>query len=218
MANIYWGDGVGTPVLDGNWNNPANWYLTLGSVICGCPVAGTPANRVPQPGDSVVIAGTATADITRGPANWAGSVSWLLSGGSGYTVGLKDPNATFSGIVTVTGNGGGSCMGVIKAGNFPGTVNLQTGGVISGGVFTGKVNRTLTAGVPQGIISGGAYGPTAILPLQPFTSPPASVGNAPSPAVAYQLPPSSVALLPADPGFAVGGGQYAPVIIITGVP
>jgi hypothetical protein len=125
MANIYFGDGYSA--VDGNWNNASNWYLTPASftcIPCSCPTygPGTAAGRVPATGDSVVI----LAHVTTGPTGgWAGNM----------TVAVQNPRAT-------TGN--------IGAGNYTGTVALNSA-TISGGTFSNTITGS------GGTISGGTF-------------------------------------------------------------
>src|SRR5262249_39757536 len=103
MATLFWGDGTYS-TLDGNWNNKANWFLTLAP---GCCVGGTPANRIPTTGDTVVLAGAGaspSSNITIGPTiPFTGPVSWLNA--VTYPVILGD--GLFSGAVTVGHSTGG---------------------------------------------------------------------------------------------------------------
>ena len=227
MANVYYGDAYahGTvPALDGNWNTVSNWYASLGGQGgCCCPGRGTPLGRLPQAGDTVILAGSFAGPntITVGPVGgWAGP---LILGGVQFAFAMGIASGTYSGPVTVNSPctlSGGTFTGAvtvnnggtISGGKFSNTVALaQTGALITGGTFTGKVTQSSTTNG----ISGGTYTPFGALPLgnQVYAGP-----NSVRDAVPYQLPASSISLLPVDPGFAVGGGTYAPVIVITGVP
>jgi hypothetical protein len=204
VANVYWGDGL-TATGTGNWNTAANWYSSLGFICCGCPVAGAPLGRVPNVAtDTVILAGFVhgTNNITTGPAGgWSGTINWLQAGQLGP---INIAAGTYSGTVTIhiparTGVPAG--IGII-GGTFAGLVQLQAGSSttnyasISGGMFTGTVTRTqLTA--PFNLITGGTYSPTANVTL--------NAGD--------QVVPTNI---PADPGFAEGGGTFAPVLNVTG--
>jgi hypothetical protein len=228
VANIYYGDGV-TSITDGNWNHAANWYLTLGSVICCICTPGTPAGRVPQQGDSVVLVASPNAsgsnikNIVTGPVLWNGPVSWL-----GLSITIQAGN--FSGPVIV-GLAASNASGGISGGTFSGPVAFNgtfptnalsaSNWIISGGTFTGTVTRKTDLGSTRygTAITGGTYSPRAAVQLLPGSSPYAGppIPNA-TPAVAYQLQASQLPNLPVDPGFAVGGGTFAPVLVIAGIP
>ena len=254
MSNIYYGcintvngPTITRPVLDGNWNTVGNWYLTLGSgpTSCCCAIAATPAGRVPESGDSVVMhGGSLTASqnvISTGPSGgWAGPISWDTTNGvnpscqidagnysgtvtiapqsvNGVSATLQSgiTGGNFSGTVNLTGNSGNGSASKFQAGifggNFSGTVNLTGGDSaipsntcgygIFGGTFTGTVTRTQvqTIGDKINYITGGTYEPTCSL--------------------AFESPDSvNPKGLPTDPGFALGGGSFAPVITLTGLP
>ena len=70
---------------------------------------------------------------------------------------------------------------------------------ISGGTFNGLISAVATHHVFN--ISGGAYNPPAV------QTPAVKSGN-------YMT--FSASALPADPGFAAGGGSFNPVINLTG--
>ena len=238
MANIYYGcldtTGLGNPpVLDGNWNTVGNWYLTLGTgPSCCCTVPGTPATpagRVPAPGDTVMMYGNATVaahnNITTGPANWAGPVDWagsecLLEAGTfSGTITIDLPNAPGSGVSV--GINGGTYTGTIdipyvnsmgvgsgNTGIFSGTFSSASTVSLTGagstptgkvGIFGGTFQGTVTRSGTTNIISGGTY--------EPAWNP------------AFVSPNSlNVSTIPTDPGFAQGGGTFAPRVTISGLP
>lgn len=225
MANIYYGDATSLHTLDGNWNTVANWFLTLGTQCCTCgSTSGTAAGRVPHAGDSVVIVGAYdpvhgiwSGNITTGPTGgWPGPVSFLQGSiANGCTISA----GTYSGTVTAgtyPGSGYVTTASAVQTyglagGTYTGTVNLGVGQSansnaiycypkISGGIFLGKVNRSVyLTNARDNAISGGTYSPVASCAL--------GAGNI-----------LSDVNLPVDPGFAIGGGVFSPVITVTGVP
>jgi hypothetical protein len=240
MGTVYYGcwtttsGGSGTkPPLDGNWNTVANWFSTLGATIdtCCCAVAAIPYGKVPQVGDSVVLFGNAATPanniISTGPAGgWSGPVSWFINANSSTQLPVLGAG-TYSGTITIGQSSslnypisGGPNTGAdfgISGGNYSGTVHLEypletLSGLsntslyciptISGGTFSGNVTRlqiTLPDWWTVNRITGGIFAPAVNIP--------------------YQSPNSIVvADLPTDPGFAIGGGSYAPVVTLTGLP
>jgi hypothetical protein len=210
---VYWGDGGfidvahGGATGDGNWNTVANWYLVLSTPggTCCPDIPGTPLGRTPLPGDSIVMAGFAagTQDITTGPANWAGPLTWL---GSAAPMPTFIQAGLYSGTVTVNRSGSIVAGYGIKGGSFTGTVALQGGTLstplaqISGGTFTGTVtrnNNSLPSTRASNIITGGTYSPTGTVHMAGGTI----------------TDPQNI---PTDPGFAQGGGTFAPILTVLG--
>lgn len=189
MANVYYGDNL-TSTTNGNWNDPNNWYSSLGFQAGCCNVAGTLLGRVPN-GTTDTVWFTATSGvsgITTGPS----SVTWP----NGYpgTINLVYDATSVQ-----------SAIGYLAAGVYSGTVNVrgQAGfangsegaAIRAGTTFTGTVVR------PQGVagsanfawISGGTYTPTA----------PGNAINADG--------TINWANMPADPGFKSAGGTFTPI-------
>ena len=278
MANVYYGDyytWVPTQAGAGNWNNPNNWYSSVGSCGgggCCCNVAGMPltgtvpatqlfpgvvytivtpgttnwvalgaannsvgtsftanssapgtgtgtasGRRIPNPAtDTVILTGNsspiASQLITTGPsaANYPGGYSGAITCFSPSDwLGLADPAAVYTGAVAMQNGQYAAHPNEITAGKFYGTVTLgatsSTGdpnaGAITGGTFYGTVVRAPISGLAgffYGSITGGTYSPSCSCTLNGLV-----------------LSPSA---LPADPGFAIGGGTFAPIINVVNAP
>jgi hypothetical protein len=177
---------------------------------------------------SITLSNSASANIA------GGTYDGTISGISGISI----SGGTFNGAITIADAQGGTFNGVVSTGKVEGglftstsTVTFQNNGAgcsggtfngpvtmqaptvgtlpgsfnISGGIFNNTVTRQRNAhagtyfGYPAGTITGGTY-------------------NAPAVSVPYSAFPNIGAYLPIDPGFAEGGGTYAPTINITGVP
>jgi hypothetical protein len=109
VANVYFGDGV-TSTTDNDWNNPANWYSTLGSIggSC-CPdtpgasylVGGVPSK--PLANDTALIVGGPTvSNITIGPTGnyFTGTIKWVNAFGRGP--GINIAGGTWTNIASIT--------------------------------------------------------------------------------------------------------------------
>jgi hypothetical protein len=159
-------------------------------------------------GDSVLIAQGAASSapgITTGPtAGWAGPVSWYSRGENSPlpTQAIKAGN--YSGTVTMPAIAGDTVPVVeITGGTFSGDVIIEngtisaagTGPTIAGGTFTGTVTRLFNNGISA--ITGGIYSPTATVTLN----------------ASGQVVPTDI---PNDPGFAQGGGTFAPILNVSG--
>lgn len=233
MATVYYGDGASNGG-DGNWSTVANWFTTLGSFgVCCIPIPGNPYGKIPQPGDNVVLVGLfrtggSNQQTLNGPSTpFNGPISWLntsgnvnqcanaitLTGGkfSGtITIGPVYSNGVAAGTPSLMKYGidGATCSGTVSVVGLDPTASVSGGPSIFGnygkfgifsGTFTGSVTRTTGN---WNIISGGTYTPS-----------PAS--NCALLGPPYVLSDTG---LPVDPGFAVGGGTFSPVINVTGVP
>lgn len=208
LINVYYGDAA-TNGGDGNFNHVGNYYASLG-VQCGCGnTPGVLLGRLPNAAtDNLILAGNglSSTSITTGPiGGYAGPISWLSGGLGPIGLLLADPNAIYSGAITIQGQNCG-----ISAGHFPGAVSLLSSSPltpyrpskITGGIFTGSVTREQpTASINKATaITGGSYTPTATVTVSGGT---------------VITDPQD---LPNDPGFASGGGSYIPVITVTGFP
>jgi hypothetical protein len=164
MANIYYGDGGASSQPNGDWNDPSNWFLSLG-LICGCGgFGGTPAGRVPSIalGDTVFLTSRfngpepVVTSITTGPTGgWSGSLNGV--GAYETQVDLSAVSASlFTGTINAelgnwtlaTGTYNQAIIGPISGGSFSGYLALPAGGtyngtltnsfMITGGTFTGN--------------------------------------------------------------------------------
>lgn len=186
MANIWYGANrypPGRSAPDGNWQNTLNWYLNPGtSGCCGCPVNGTPANRVPTNADVVYMQDGAT--VTTGPAatfsgavnigdfsapmlsagTFSGAVNTLIGGGT-YTGTVNSTSyaifgGTFNcptiagvGVIGGTFNGNTTLLGTVQGGTFNGAIQASSSFSVTGGTF----NVSLLPANTVTSISGGTF-------------------------------------------------------------
>ena len=209
MVNVYYGDG-GVSAVDGNWNNVANWFSSLGTESCCTEVPGTALGRVPNAAtDSVILtSGQFGAQIilTTGPTGgYSGTLQNLPNMVSVTHTDFEFSTGVFSGEFTWHLNVPGTL--VIAGGTFSGEINNipvnapSLAVTIEAGDFTGFFSHAFQLKVGSTgsvIITGGTFTPAANIMV---------TGNV----VNYSG-------IPADPGFALGGGTYAPVLTITNLP
>jgi hypothetical protein len=221
-TTLYYGD-AGVSAVDGNWNTVANWFTSLWFCCDCCQHAGTPAGRVPAAGDTVILtygASVSHPTITTGPSGgFSGPIEFYQGNAAlpssntfiAIAAGSYSGNLTLGAAPSASAPPNTSQLPGITGGSYSGTVALTIpgGGAlasatigISGGTFTGKVTRPAPPTGPTALhtfITGGTYKPSASCALGP--------GDV-----------LEDANLPEDPGFAVGGGTFAPIITVTNLP
>ncbi len=162
MANIYYGDGGASSQPNGDWNDPSNWFLSLGFICSCCGYGGTPAGRVPSIalGDTVFLTASFNGpfpigtSITTGPTGgWSGSLNGVSS--QETQIDLSAVSASlFTGTINAaegnwtlaTGTYNQAIIG--SSGGSPPRLTLPAGGtyngtltgnfLITGGTFTGN--------------------------------------------------------------------------------
>lgn len=238
MANVYYGDTI-SPAT-GNWNTVSNWYSSIGSYsynCCGCPTAnpGTPLGRLPNPSTDTVILASAGDDsgqyslnitMTTPPTGgYSGPILSLI--GDTYGCNFTISTGSFSGSINV-GRGctitAGTFTGVITMGTYTGIGNYYGGGTISGGTFSNTVTMPNLPASTQYLvslptISGGTFTGLVVRANPNIYTNKISGGTySVSQTVTYNTTTKLFTNFPVDPGFAVGGGTFSPIVTISNLP
>ncbi len=210
---LYWKNFM----ADGLWDTVDNWFEDAAATVAH--------GSLPGSGDDVTLAagesGAPTmaavgVDLGIGSCDIAGIV---IDGSGGILSGIFTGEA----MNNISGTLGGGTFsgnaltnsGVIAGGTFSGA-GLINFGTINGGTFTGSsLTNDATGGISAGtftgdgltnagIITGGTYAPNGTVAFADL--------------IVDGVCTYATGSVSADPGFVAGGGTYAPVITVTGIP